>query len=291
MSTTTAARKRATEKAHHVAELRRRYPWAKPDDGKLSTWARAAANIRQELRRAFPGVKFTVRSDSFSMGNSVNVGWDLGPTTREVDALLGKYQYGHFDGMEDIYRHDQSDFGDAVDIVLGRSKFVFGQRDIPPAARQVIAESLCRLQKIDYQGDATRHVFGPYDDESLSDHVYRLVTDQSFPAGAVVTGVEDCDERQGEHGRYDCRVTYDAPAQPEPGNGHLAAYVEKHYHTKRECDFWLVVLADRVDRNEFDRIRSACKAAGGWYSRKWGKCPGGFAFDDEHQATAFADSL
>lgn len=69
------------------------------------------------------------------------------------------------------------------------------------------------------------------------------------------------------------------------------ARVEKHYHDKREIDFWIVVLGDRVDRETFEAVRDRCKAAGGWYSRKWRSTPGGFAFDSEEAATAFAADL
>jgi len=53
----------------------------------------------------------------------------------------------------------------------------------------------------------------------------------------------------------------------------------------------LVVPTGRTDRDTFEQTRDACKAAGGWYSRKWGKTPGGFAFDTEADARAFAAAL
>jgi len=65
----------------------------------------AAANIRVELRRAFPGVKFSVRVPHHG---SVYVRWTSGPTRQEVEAIANRYQGGHFDGMEDIYRSARS---------------------------------------------------------------------------------------------------------------------------------------------------------------------------------------
>jgi hypothetical protein len=113
-----------------VAELHAKYPWAKPANGKISSHARAAANMRSELTREFPGVRFSVRSDSFSGGSSVDVKWTNGPTSAEVNAIISKYQYGHFDGMIDLYEYDCSDAGKAVDDVLGRAKYVHGFRTI-----------------------------------------------------------------------------------------------------------------------------------------------------------------
>ena len=74
----------------------------------LSSHAHAAKCIRQELRTSFPGIKFTVRSDSYSGGNSVWINWENGPTDEQVNNIVGKYQRGHFNGMEDIYEYSNS---------------------------------------------------------------------------------------------------------------------------------------------------------------------------------------
>ncbi len=85
------------------------------------------------------------------------------------------------------------------------------------------------------------------------------------------------------------KTTEPEPTAPEPTEATTtqAATIQKHHHTKRDVDFWLIPTGD-MDRDTFDAKRSECKAAGGWYSRKWGKCPGGFAFDTEADASAFA---
>src|SRR5574343_581629 len=53
---------------------------------KLSSHAAAAKGIREELKKTFPGIKFSVISDSYSMGDSVHINWTDGPTTGEVDS-------------------------------------------------------------------------------------------------------------------------------------------------------------------------------------------------------------
>ena len=65
----------------------------------------AAANLRVELRCAFPGVNFSVRVPHHG---SICVRWTGGPTRQEVEAIARRYQGGHFDGMEDIYRSERS---------------------------------------------------------------------------------------------------------------------------------------------------------------------------------------
>jgi len=92
--------------------------------GKSSSHAGAAAAIKAELKTAFPGIKFSVTSDSFSMGNSVDIRWEDGPTDNEVSDIACKYQYGHFNGMDDIYENTNSrtDIPQAKYVHTSRSK-------------------------------------------------------------------------------------------------------------------------------------------------------------------------
>ena len=125
------AAKKAEAVAAKVAELRALYPWEKQDG---SNHARAAFNIKKELSLKFPGVDFSVKSKSFSMGDDVNVDWTDGPTTEEVTRISGKYQSGSFDGMTDCYNYDDSVEHAAVSIVLGCSKYVMENRHTTQAA-------------------------------------------------------------------------------------------------------------------------------------------------------------
>ena len=64
--------------------------------------AETAKLIRAALKRAFPGVKFSVRSDVYSGGASINVKWSDGPTGEMVEAVAGAFQGGRFDGSIDL---------------------------------------------------------------------------------------------------------------------------------------------------------------------------------------------
>lgn len=77
----------------------------KAEGTQLTEAAQVAAAIRRVLALAFPGVKFRVTSENFSMGNAVDIHWTDGPTSASVDALVSVYQYGHFDGMTDCYEY------------------------------------------------------------------------------------------------------------------------------------------------------------------------------------------
>lgn len=84
----------------------------------------AAKNIRIELKRAFPVVKFSVTSKSYSMGNSVDVSWTDGPTAQQVDQIINKYEAGSFDGMTDSYSYEDTVWNRA----FGRTKYAHGSR-------------------------------------------------------------------------------------------------------------------------------------------------------------------
>lgn len=70
--------------------------------------ALCATAIREELKANFEGVKFSVKSETYSGGDSVRIEWTDGPTTAQVEEFTNKYQYGHFNGMEDIYEYSNS---------------------------------------------------------------------------------------------------------------------------------------------------------------------------------------
>lgn len=62
----------------------------------------AAKMIRAELKKKFPGVKFSVRSQSYAGGSSVNVSYTDGPAYKRVVAIVEAYEGASFDGMIDM---------------------------------------------------------------------------------------------------------------------------------------------------------------------------------------------
>jgi len=70
--------------------------------------AETAKLIRQALKKAFPAVKFSVRSSVYSGGASINVEWTDGPITQAVEAVVGQYSGANFDGMEDLKTYNRS---------------------------------------------------------------------------------------------------------------------------------------------------------------------------------------
>lgn len=70
-----------------------------------SEHAEVAQTIRKELKERFPGIKFSIRSECFAGGNSVDIYYTNGVPEDEVRKLVNKYESGHFDGMTDCYNY------------------------------------------------------------------------------------------------------------------------------------------------------------------------------------------
>lgn len=89
-------------------------------------------NIRTELKRAFPAVKFSVRYESFSGGDSYDVTWTDGPTTQQVDIIVKKYADMHPDA------YSMGDYWDCVPSIFnnlfGSVGYVMTQRALSECA-------------------------------------------------------------------------------------------------------------------------------------------------------------
>lgn len=73
----------------------------------LSPHAATAKAIRKDLKEAFPGVKFSVRSECYAGGDAVSIGSPDEYKT-EVREMVKKYEEGSFDAMTDMYEYDNS---------------------------------------------------------------------------------------------------------------------------------------------------------------------------------------
>jgi hypothetical protein len=80
-----------------------------------------------------------------------------------------------------------------------------------------------------------------------------------------------------------------APKQEKAsGAAQSAGAIEEHTHTKHGFQMFIVSLSDRMDRADFLSMKAAAVNLGGWYSRKWGSTPCGFAFKELSTAQTFA---
>ncbi len=149
--------------------------------GKSSSHAATAAAIKAELTALYPGIKFSCTSDSYSMGDSVTVKWTDGPKSAEVDEIIKKYQYGHFDGMNDMYESSnrRSD--------IPQSKYVSSNRNYSDEIEAILLPDAERLFNADH-----------YNYIHTAQHFMQQVFYHcSIPTGATVTGIVPTGETTG----------------------------------------------------------------------------------------------
>ena len=96
--------------------------------------AQAAQLIRKELKTALPGLEFTCKSQTYSMGSSITVGMidQTHEIKEQVEKITAKYIYGSFDGMTDCYNMTNS--RDDIPQV----KYLFVENDMSDDTRQGI---------------------------------------------------------------------------------------------------------------------------------------------------------
>lgn len=99
---------------------------------RISDYAAAAKQIRVWLKAQ--GIAARVNSEGYSMGSSVRVYiQDQNPEVRaKVEMFAKQYQYGNFDGMQDLYEYSN------VNKNLPQAKFVFVNNEISDAMRQEV---------------------------------------------------------------------------------------------------------------------------------------------------------
>ena len=122
--------------------------------GKYITQAaKASKTIKTILKKEYPEIKFSVRSDNFANGSSVNVSWTDGIPDDTLRSFLNQFEYGHFDGMEDLYHY--SNVKD-----MPQAKFVSGQRSISKDKENIIRKQLADFVDIsenDYNTRIEKH--------------------------------------------------------------------------------------------------------------------------------------
>ena len=98
--------------------------------------AETAKLLRQALKSNFPGIKFSVRSSTYSGGASIRVEWFDGPTKKEVEKVTTLYTGATFDGMQDLKTYHDTFLtnadGETRQVHFG-ADFIFTDRNYSPA--------------------------------------------------------------------------------------------------------------------------------------------------------------
>jgi len=198
---------------------------------KYLSCAETAKLVRTALKKNFPEVKFSVRSNVYSGGASIDVSWVLGPTTKEVDAVAGQYESAGFDGSIDmethydhwllpdgstIVKHGPGTQGSkgyipaidnpmppgAIPVTFG-AHYVQCQRryadkwESEPILINQVAVDMFKLQGVTWNGPVmTTGLFDAGDTEQVNQYAWRLLNATSFAPGEVYSGVRY--EKEGE---------------------------------------------------------------------------------------------
>ena len=134
----------------------------------------ATKNIRIELKELAPETKFSIKSNSFSGGDDINVSWVDGPTVEQVNNVIMKYQEGNFNGMEDIYEYNKDrSFTDAY----GGVKYIFSRRKYTAKFIRLSAK------KLGVGGDWTKE----YSDEIKAYHGDSILREKG------ILDIKECD--------------------------------------------------------------------------------------------------
>lgn len=134
-----------------------------------------AQDIKSELKKAFPSIKFSCKYRSFSMWDAVDVEWIDWPTEAEVNKVIQKYRYWHFDWMTDMY--EQSN----LRRDLNQAKYVTARRNASPEVEAVLYEL---TSKVFTEHDRNRY----YNYESMARHLFSFYPITSNNIEVVDTG-------------------------------------------------------------------------------------------------------
>ena len=63
--------------------------------------------VRAQLKAAFPDAKFKVRSSRYAGGSSIHVDWIDGPTSKQVEDVVGVFSGASFDPMIDLKTYNR----------------------------------------------------------------------------------------------------------------------------------------------------------------------------------------
>lgn len=99
--------------------------------------------IKRTLKVAFPDVKFSVRLSKYAGGHSIDAHWTDGPTDKQVNAILDRFDGQGFDGMTDCayYCGERIYQGERVDFHSG---YVRGSRRYSGEFISLVAKRVAR---------------------------------------------------------------------------------------------------------------------------------------------------
>jgi len=187
------ARKKKADDEEFVRSLqlcREKYgyiPCKKTDNTKYLTTGETSRNLRAILKHEFPGCRFSVRSSSYSGGDSVHVGWVDGPSLNAVRAVVDRFGSCTFDGMQDL----EESFHTAFHAVAGDFSYTFCERNVD---KDILGNLIALMKSKGFKDETS---------DSFRHTMWELLDRTDLSKGKIVdlTWIE---ELNGEYyGKYD----------------------------------------------------------------------------------------
>lgn len=218
--------------------------------GKLSNQAAAAAAIRTELKAAFPFCKFSVTSESFAGGDSVNISWTDGPTIAQVETISSKYQYGKFNGMDDLYENTNC----RDDIP--QSKYVSESRSLSDEIVKIVSNALQAIKQYS-PADLTDYRRNPQ--QEAKQLLYITDIPHNYTGLQVVP---DYDNNRNEPYKIVFEIPKNSPEKQQTATEAKPGTVQIIAHPIRPGKILVI--------GETYALKDILKTAGGWWN-KWEK--------------------
>jgi hypothetical protein len=116
---------------------------------------KTAKLLRKALKAEFPGVKFSVRSDRYAGGSSINVSYTDGPVVSKVEAVCSLYRGASFDGMTDSMNYHSTFLttDDGFEEVRMGADFIPVQRTTSPEFQATLIAEFERIYGIKYDAE------------------------------------------------------------------------------------------------------------------------------------------
>jgi hypothetical protein len=156
------------------------YPQQKQEEEIRLSTADTAKIIRNELKKKFPSQKFSVTSENYSGGSSIDVRWIDGVALTDVEDVVKGYENAGFDGSIDLKYYKTHYLLPNGEIVLAKSEgtassggyypavdnvkpkgakiihmganYIFCERRISDETAEKVSKEIARQSNLEYRG-------------------------------------------------------------------------------------------------------------------------------------------
>ncbi|EIY4766804.1 methyltransferase [Vibrio cholerae] len=248
-----------------------------------------AINLRAELKKHWPGHKFSVRGDRGGYSSCIRVSWTDGPTKQQVEEILDRYQGGSFNGMTDCYDHESTPFT----TVFGSVDYLFFERD---KSEELIEQAISKVKEEHPNADSAEVTAANYKKGALYCISPVLGGSSNFSWQRLIA------EAANEIDAYTPPAPKKAKASQEESDQNESEAapqfalkteeVQTTTHGKTGADLFVVQLSDRIEKEEFKNLCELSKTFGGYYSKfnRDGAIPG-FQFFSMNEAQQFRAAI